>query len=209
MEWDKFIQISRKLPVIAREHLLVGSSDPSSLEVQLSRWKKAGKIIQLKRGVYLLAEPYGKIEIYEPFIASVLKRPSYISLEKALEYHNLIPEAVTVYTSVTTKRNARFESEVGIFDYKHIKQSLFWGYNAITVNKQTAFFASPEKALLDFFYLKKFAISLDYLSEMRLQNLEKIDVKKLFEFAKRFNKPKLIAVTKMLKEYALLHTEEN
>jgi predicted transcriptional regulator of viral defense system len=147
------------------------------------------------------------MEIYEPFIASVLKRPSYISLEKALEYHNLIPEAVTVYTSVTTKRNARFESEAGIFDYKHIKQSLFWGYNATTVNKQTAFFASPEKALLDFFYLKQFTISPDYLGEMRLQNLEKIDLKKLFDFAKRFSKPKLISVANMLKEYVLLHTE--
>ena len=84
MDWEKFLQISIKSPIITRENLFVGSSKPSSIEVQLSRWKKAGKIIQLKRGFYLLAEPYNKIEIYEPFIAVVLKRPSYISLEKPL-----------------------------------------------------------------------------------------------------------------------------
>lgn len=202
MEWERFLIITRELPLIDTENLMVGSSHPASLQVQISRWHKAGKIIQLKKGIYLLAEPYRKVEVYEPYIATVLKRPSYISLEKALEYHNLIPEAVSVYTSVTTKRGARYESEAGIFDYRHIQESLFWGYASHTVNQQTSFIAVPEKALLDFFYLRKIKMSPDYLSEMRIQNPASINIKKLEAHARRFAKPVMITIAAAIKEYA-------
>jgi len=202
MEWESFLKITNRLPLINTENLMVGSACPASVEVQISRWKRAGKIIQLKKGIYILAEPYRKIEVYEPYIAAILKSPSYLSLEKALEYYNLIPEAVTVYTSVTTKRNARFVSEAGIFDYKHIKDSLFWGYTTLTVNKQTAFIASPEKALLDFFYLKKVTVSLEYLEELRLQHVEKMNITKLHKYAQKFKKPKMLQVAALIKEYS-------
>ncbi|MCK4400705.1 hypothetical protein KAW08_00195 [bacterium] len=204
MNWMKFLKTVGKLPVINTENLFAGVSDPTGIEVQISRWNKAGKIIQLKRGMYLLAEPYRKIAVYEPYIAAILKNPSYISMEKALEYHNLIPEAVTVYTSVTTKRQGRFVSKAGFFDYRHIKESLFWGYKSATVNKQTAFIASCEKALLDFFYVKRLNISLDYLYELRLQNVEKINIENLFEYAWRFKKPKMLYAAKVIKEYSTL-----
>jgi len=201
MNWTEFLKTIGKLPVIHTENLLAGVSDPAGIEVQISRWNKAEKIIQLKRGMYLLAEPYRKVEVYDPYIAAILKKPSYISMEKALEYHNLIPEAVTVYTSITTKRNGRFVSRAGIFDYRHIKKSLFWGYASVTVNKQTAFIASCEKAILDYFYIKKLDISLDYLHELRLQNINKINIEKLFEYAGRFKKPKMLYAAQAIKEY--------
>ncbi|MCJ7666409.1 MAG: hypothetical protein MUO59_06715, partial [Actinobacteria bacterium] len=141
---------------------------------------------------------------YDPYIAAILKKPSYISMEKALEYHNLIPEAVTVYTSITTKKKGRFVSKAGIFDYSHIKKSLFWGYTSVTVNKQTAFIASCEKAILDYFYVKKLNISLDYLYELRLQNIEKINIEKLFEYARRFKKSKMLYTARVIEEYNTL-----
>ncbi len=204
MNWNEFLNIVSKLPVIDTENLFAGVSDPAGIEVQISRWKKAGKIIQLKRGLYLLAEPYRKIEPYEPYIAAILRRPSYISLEKALEYHNLIPEAVAVYTSVTPKRKARYASDTGIFDYSHIKKTLFWGYNSVTVNKQTAFIASCEKAILDYFFIKKPEISLDYLDGLRLQNVEKIRIERLFEYARNFNMPEILSAARAISEFISL-----
>lgn len=208
MKFEKFIKIAEYLPVIDTEILLAGISDPNSIKVQISRWKKAGKLIQLKRGLYLFSKPYRKVEIYEAHIASLLKKPSYISLEKAFEYHNLIPEAVTVYTSVTTKRPDRFISEIGDFDYRHIKPALFWGYDLVSLYKQTAFIASPEKALLDFFYIRKVDASTEYLDELRLQNLKDIDVDKLIEYAKRFKKPGMRRIAELLKKYIDLKKKE-
>jgi len=208
MKWEKFIKLVGNLPVFDSENLLAGVSNPGAAKVQISRWEKAGKLIQLKRGIYLLDEPYRKVDGYEPFIASLLMRPSYISLEKALEYHGLIPESVPVYTCVTTKRPAKFSSAAGIFEYRHIRATLFWGYNSVTLNKQSGFVASAEKALLDFFYLKGMKISTDYLTEMRLQNIEKIDPDKLLEYAKRFNKPGMVQVAKTIKKYIDSYQEE-
>lgn len=201
MKWEEFIKAFGTLPIIKSEMLSVGETDPRPLKVQISRWQKQGKLIQLKRGTYVLAEPYRKTTVYEPYLAATLKQPSYISMEKAFEFHNLIPERVNTYTCVTTKRPEQIETKLGIFNYQHVKIGLFWGYRNTTINRQTGFVALPEKALLDFFYLNEVKISFDYLMEMRLQNFENINLKRLIAFAKKFNKPGILKAAKIIKKY--------
>jgi predicted transcriptional regulator of viral defense system len=195
MKWHNFLNIFGALPLIKSELVYSTGSAAgdltSSLEVQISRWMQSERLIQLKRGLYLINEPYRKVEPYEPHVACELTRPSYISLEKALEMHNLIPEAVYTFTMVTTKRPAHYETVLGVFDYRYIQRNLFWGYTTLTHQNQTAFWATPEKALLDYFYFTAGEITEDFLAEMRLQSLEVIDPDKLASFAKRFQKPKI------------------
>ena len=131
MKWNEFLKKVGNLPVIDTEILLVGVTNTNPIKVQISRWEKSGKIIQLKRGFYILSDDYRKVAVHSHYIASVLKTPSYISLEKALEYHNLIPEAVYVYTSITSKRAGKYISKFGTFEYRHIQSSLFWGYHSV------------------------------------------------------------------------------
>jgi len=200
MEFEEFLKKVSKLAVIEAEALYSGSGKRTSIEVQLSRWHKAGKLIQLKRGLYILSDIYRKVEIYGPAVAAVLHRPSYLSLEKALEFHNLIPEQVMVYTSVTSNRPEVFKTGIGDFKYTHIQKSFFWGYSATTLNSQTAFVALPEKALLDFFYLRHGPVTDAYIDELRLQNLEDLDEKRLMQFAKKMNKPKLLRAAEQLKQ---------
>lgn len=201
MKFEELLKLLGDVPVIETEILLAGMKSPNAIKVQISRWAKAGKLIQLKRGIYLLAKPYRKTEVYNLYAASLLKKPSYISMEKAFEFHGLIPEAVYVYTSVTTKRPCEFDTKAGTFSYQHIKNSLFWGYKSVTLNKQTAFVAYPEKALLDYFYLKGVKISFEYLQEMRFQNLEQIKIDKLMKYARRFEKPMMVRIAGMLKKH--------
>jgi predicted transcriptional regulator of viral defense system len=201
MRWEELLRKVGHLPLIEGETLLVGSTQPSALRVQLNRWQKQGKLVQLKRGFYVLATPYFKGSLYEPYVAARLSSPSYLSLEWALHYHDLIPESVPVWTSVTTKRAGRWVTPLGTFDYRHIQPSLFWGYDSLTVAHQTAFVSTPEKALLDFFYLRPMEVSMDYLTELRLQNVEKILVSKLWEYAKRFGKPRILQATEMIVQY--------
>ncbi|MFH1768340.1 MAG: hypothetical protein ABH858_04175 [Candidatus Omnitrophota bacterium] len=205
MRLDEFLTRFRDLPVIDAKNLLAGVANPAPVKVQLSRWCKKGRMTKLKNNIYLLAENLRKTDIYEPYIAYALKNPSYISLEKAFEYHGLIPEAVAVYTSVTTKRPGKIITSIGTFDYRHIKNSLFWGYRSVTVNKQQAFIAAAEKALLDFVYLRGLRIDDDYLDEMRLQNLKKIDLKRLMAFAERFENRGVLKAAVVVKKYAARH----
>ena len=201
MEFKDFIQKYGNLPIIETENLFAGISDPRAIQVQISRWEKSGRLIQLRRGIYLLAEPYRKVEIFGAYLASTLKRPSYISLEKALEFHHLIPEAVYVYTCVTTKRPREFVTPAATVHYRHIQTSLFWGYASVTMNNQTAFMAHPEKALLDLFYLKEIKVTIEYLKELRLQNLEEFNLKRFFDYARRFQKPRILKAAQLFQQH--------
>ncbi len=205
MYLNELIDHVGNLPLFESEILLAGVPDPAAVRVQLSRWVKAGKLIQLRRGLYALSERYRKTEIYEPYLASMLAKPSYLSLEKALEYHDMIPEAVPAFTSVTTERPGRFTTSLGVFDYRHIQRPLFWGYEPLNINRQTAFMASPEKAILDLFYIRTPKVSFDYLEEMRFQNLDRLRLKKLLEYAARFKKKGILRDAKLMEKYIRSH----
>jgi predicted transcriptional regulator of viral defense system len=198
MKFETLLKKFRHLPVIDTENLFTGMENIQGVKVQISRWVTAGKLIQLKRGYYLFAESYRTVEPFGPHLASILVAPSYVSCEKALEFHGLIPERVSVYTSVSTRRQARFSSQEGTFEYRHIKPSAFWGYGSVSFEKQTGFVAMPEKALLDFFYFKRIHATPAYIEELRLQNLNAINPEKLREFAARFRKPGMVALAKQL-----------
>lgn len=202
MNIDKLAGYVADSPVFNAEMLRVGKADPRSVNVQLSRWKKAGKIIQLRRGLYLMNSPYVKLPAgYDLYIAGALHNPSYISLHKALEYHGLIPEGVPVYTCVTTRRPVTVRNPVGEFTYRHLRQGLFWGYEKADTAAGEFFVASPEKALLDLFYLDGVKISEAYLEELRLQNLETLDLDRLGVFAQKAGSPGLIKAAGKLAAY--------
>lgn len=201
MDWNRFLQKLGDTPLISTENLRAFQDEAGTIEVQVSRWTKAGKLLQLRRGVYVIAPPYRRTDVFEPFVANVLKSPSYISLEKALEFHGLIPEAVPVVTSLTTKRQGRFQTPVGNFSYRHIQPSYFWGYTAVSHEHQMGYVARPEKALLDLIYLNNLRVTPDYLEGMRFQNIEKMDSKVLLQFAGKFNKPSLEAAAKAVASF--------
>ena len=203
MKLNDFLKQVRSLPVIDTENLFSGVANPGPIQVQISRWRKSGKLIKLKNKIYLLSEDFRKLEINQFHIASMLKKPSYISLEKALEYYDFIPDAVGIYTSVTTKRPGKVVTPVGTFDYRHIKNSLFWGYAPVAANRQLSFIAYPEKALLDFFYLRGLRIDGAYLDEMRLQNLEVVNFRRMMDFAAGFRSPGVLRAARVIKEYAM------
>lgn len=206
MKLDELINKAHKLPVVDVESLLAGGVDARSLRVQISRWRRSGKLVKLKNNIYLLSEDLRKAEIHEFYIASLLIKPSYVSLEKALEYYGLIPDAVSVYTCVTTKRPGKIHTPIGIFDYRHVKNDLFWGYRSLMFEKQLSFVAHPEKALLDLFYLRGLGVTDDYLDEMRLQNMEGLDLPKLMIFAEKFQSPGVMKVARLIKKYVLERT---
>jgi hypothetical protein len=107
-------------------------------------------------------------------------RGSYVSLQSALAHHGVIPEYVPVTTSVTTGRPERRETPFGSFEYHHIQPGLLTGYRLERLGEgQEALVATPGKALIDLVHLVPGADAKAYLSELRLQSLEKIDTAEL------------------------------
>jgi hypothetical protein len=130
---------------------------------------KSGRVIRLRRGVYLLARPDGQMTAHPFAVANVLKRASYVSLQSALAHHAMIPEHVPVTTSVTTGRPEEIENPVGRFQFRHVRGSLFHGFEEREIAPgQLALVADPYKALVDLLYLTPHSDGTAYLRELRL-----------------------------------------
>ncbi len=92
----------------------------------------------------------------------------------------------------------------GRFEFQHLASHLFWGYQLVDLSEgQQAFVAMPEKALLDLAHLTPHSDSPDYLAELRLQNLDRLDLTRLREFAERPGKPKWRRITAQIEKLTL------
>ncbi|MDW8309626.1 MAG: hypothetical protein RMK20_09655 [Verrucomicrobiales bacterium] len=192
MTWLQLLARVANEPVFHTGFLLVGEVNRANLCRQLSRWVNDGRLVQLRRGWYVLAEPFRKLQPHPFLLANRLKKASYVSLQSALAEHGLIPEHVPVVTSVTTGRPEELRTPLGTFLYSHVQPSWFHSYTRRELRGgQSAFVATPEKALLDLVYLTPGADALDYLRELRLQNLDRLSPHTLRQLAARSGRAKL------------------
>ena len=126
--------------------------DPHFHRRRLIEWQEKGYIRKVVKGRYIFSD----LKIDENILFEIANRiydPSYVSLESALSYYQLIPEAVYGITSVSTRRTYSFQTTLGEFTYKTIRPALFYGYKIMTFDSKVFKIASMEKAILDFFYL--------------------------------------------------------
>jgi predicted transcriptional regulator of viral defense system len=192
MKFSELLDLVGDLAVFRGSLPLAGDRDANDVRRQLARWTAAGKVLQLRRNVYVLAKPWRRVDPHPFVIANELNRPSYVSLESALAHHGLIPEGVPVTTSVSTGRPATLDTVLGRYLYRHVQHEAFFGYEQVEVTRdQTALIARPEKALLDLVHLTTRGESLAYLESLRLENLDALEWDELRAVVRKWAKPKL------------------
>lgn len=119
---------------------------------RLNEWQDKGYIVKVVKGCYIFSD----LKITENIlfeIANKIYSPSYISFEMALSHHGLIPESVYGVTSASSRKTYAFKTTIAEFNYRKIKPSLFFGYDIIRYDNKSFKMATPEKALLDYFYI--------------------------------------------------------
>jgi len=192
MRFEELLSVVEDEPVFETSLLLSGEVDPVEVRRQLSRWTGNGRIYRVRRGLYALAPPYGKVKAHPFLVANRMVRPSYVSLQSALALHGLIPESVPVTTSITTGRPGEFSTPLGTFVFRHVRAPLFQGFREVQVDiRQSAFVATPEKALLDLLYLDKGSDSDAYLTELRLELDDSLDLDELERLSQSFKSGKV------------------
>jgi len=205
-----FIQFRKKYsnyPFIKAQDVLASAAKATQpMRNQLTRWKKNGLLIQLRRGIYILNENDRKVFPSRFFFANQIIWPSYVSLESALGHYGLIPEAVKSVTSVTLKKTVRFNNKAGEYIYQHIKPEAFRGYHSFKDEAGlNVFIAEPEKAAVDFFYLNlgKFKRTTGdiFKDSYRFQNTEILNRKKIAIYARAFKNKKLEDVSREFCEF--------
>jgi hypothetical protein len=136
---------------IPRHLILELLSDYQRPNDKISELLKSGELVSIKRGLYIVGSKTD-LPLPEPFlIANHLRGPSYVSLESALSYWNMIPERTYEISSVTVKTSKLYRTPVGRFSYRQLALPYFsYGIKSIQYSpKQSMLIASREKALCD------------------------------------------------------------
>lgn len=199
MDFRTFKQKFDRFPIINYSLLKTLKVDNQTMRNQLTRWVKHGLLLKLRRGLYMLNTSDAKRRISRVFLANELYQPSYVSMEYALAYYELIPEKVSDITSVTARKTMTFNNTLGSFRYQHITQRAFTGF---ILNKDEYgnpyMIATPEKACVDFMYLNLPRFRADdmdvFEQSFRFQNIKSLMITKLKSFAVLYNSRKLMCV---------------
>lgn len=162
------------------EHLIDGSHNSRYSKVKRMLAQK--KLLHIRRGLYCITQELGYLKKPSSFeLAQYIYGPSFISLESALSYHHLIPEAVYTTTSVTCKRSKEFETPLGVFSFRSVPlEDLFTEVILMQESEQQFFIAKPWRAICDYI----FCYRLDWDSLHPLMSSLRIEIKNLPAFRK-------------------------
>jgi predicted transcriptional regulator of viral defense system len=113
-----------------------------------SRLARGGLILPIARGKWALRTRLNNLAIAEHLTSPY---PAYVSLQSALYHHGLISQIPAVTYAVSIARTRRYQTPVGTFSIHHVAPDFFFGFDLD--DSSTAKIATPEKALVDVFYL--------------------------------------------------------
>lgn len=187
----KLISLIEKLPYFSLDNLSGVEENRTYLRILLSRYEKAGRLVRLKKGIYVASEyidnaqKKGAFSFYTECISNILYKPSYLSTEYVLYKHSLLTECPNNFTSISTNKTMHFSNKLGNFFYHKVKDALFCGFEIIKENGLIVYKATKAKALFDFLYLRKnFLIDKKAFEELRLNldNINKSDKKELQKY---------------------------
>jgi len=186
----KYIDIQNhleKLKVFSTNDLKI--LDDKYNKSKTSKWKESLYIKQIIKWYYIL----NKIKLNNSLlfkISNIIYNPSYISLESAFSYYWIIPEQVFSVTSVSTRKTNTFHTDIWTFEYKKIKNELFFWYEILDIHDNKILIARLEKALIDYFYLYdnvKSIIDLEYLRFNKDILKEKLNINILKKYSSLLN----------------------
>lgn len=159
----------------------------NTLYKKIQRLEKKGMIKKLIKGKYqFLLE-----EIDDFGLANFLCQPSYISLESALSFYGIISAFSYKITSLTVKKSRTTMVNNKDFQYSHLSQNLFWGYE----KKENFLIAEKEKALLDYLYFSSKGWRSIGSHDFETREINK---DRLFTYTKRFKNKKLLSIVKKI-----------
>jgi predicted transcriptional regulator of viral defense system len=154
---------------------------PASAKVTASRYVSQGLLLRLKQNLYVRREKWNAASREDKFrLANLGQSPSYISLMTALDYYEITTQVqLDFFESVAVKRTKEIQLNGSVFRYSKINENLYFGFK-----KENAFFiATPEKALLDSFYLMSYG---RYSLDLSALDADKLDIEAIRNFSSEF-----------------------
>jgi predicted transcriptional regulator of viral defense system len=154
---------------------------------RLFEWKQKGYLIKLTNKWYV----FSNVAITDGLnylISNSICQPSYISLETALCFHQLILDCEPADSlgeksihAITKHKTVIYHNDRGIYSYRKIKPEFYFGFETVVIDGKPIQMANPEKALIDFLYFNANLNSLSKLTSLawNIKSLAQLDWKKL------------------------------
>jgi predicted transcriptional regulator of viral defense system len=114
----------------------------------LARLAAARQLVRLRRGLWAFPDRVDRLSLPGRLTAPL---PSYVSLQSALYFHEMISQVPAITYAVSLARARRFGTPLGDVSIHHVAPGFFFGF--ADASGQGVLMASPEKALVDFLYL--------------------------------------------------------
>lgn len=181
-----------------------------TIQTALYRWMKAGNILQLKKGVYMMRRFYENHRAdadFAPMVSAILIPQSYISLEYILQRNAVLTQMTYPISAVTLKQTRVFENKLGTFAYRNIKTELYTGFVIAEYLGVPIAQATVAKALFDYLYLrpwkgKALSENYDFVEDMRLnlEDFSKADQSQFAGFVELSQSKKMNQILKHLRK---------
>lgn len=197
------------LPFFSVNDLASLDIDKKYIKILMYRFVKTGEILRFKKGIYVSKKYLDKVgrenkmDSYMELVAVSLYEPSYLSMEYVLSEYGILTESVRTFTLASVNKTKKFVNDIGLFNYKRIKNNLFFGFKIVKKDGFLISKATVAKALFDFLYFRKKTIfNKDIFSALRLnlENLKKEDLRELKKYAEIEGSKKMNEIIKCIWE---------
>lgn len=201
MKYIEFYNQFQNFPLISL--IEIRKIEPNFDLRRLSEWQQKGYLKKLCSGYYIFSNKQISDQLLFT-IANKMHTPSYVSLESAFSWHGLIPEAVYMITSVSSKKTKTIKTPLGNFSYRSLKPELLFGYELQSgpgggyssggYDNFSYKIANMEKSLLDYFYLNTDFKPQETIESLRLNTVllkEKLQFNIVRTYLRIFNNKRL------------------
>ena len=149
----------------------------ASAKVTASRYAKQGILLRMKKNMSVFRDAWNVAGREDKFrLANMGQVPSYISLMTALDYYEITTQIQRdFFESVVIKRSKEINLDGSVFRYVKLAADLYQEFK----KERDFFIATPEKALLDAFYLMSYGRYSFDLSSLEAAKLDRREIERL------------------------------
>ena len=207
---NEVLEKLKDLPYFTNWTIAQYFGDNQKANIYTSRRTKSWRIIRLKQWYYVTQEYISKIKYQWKFaewqsyiLTNIIYIPSYISLDTVLSMSQIIPEQSFGIWLISKNKWININNNLFTASYHNIKEDLFWWYKIVKDKKSDLpyMIAYPEKALIDWLWLKPIIWQKSRFEDLRLNLTNDVfDTKRFEEYIYKCNSPKMTRILSFIKQ---------
>ncbi len=165
-------------------------SQKSDRKKRISFLSKAGWLVRIKRGLYLVVTDLGSLaagNVSNFVISNALNRMSYISFANALNWYGMFDQLTRSVDAVTSARARNYHFQNTEFRFFRVNEKLFFGFTKERANGKIVNIAEKEKVVLDYLFLRRNAAATSLVLEKLKEHKDAFEFSKMIDYAKAYN----------------------